>query len=75
MVSGDVAACIFAKRCNRQRRFGDVRQQRAAAVVGGDGCPEIDDRIVVRWQRAAAVVGDVGVSVAACFLKGEQVCV
>jgi hypothetical protein len=71
MVDSDVAGGIFAVRCSRQRGFGGVRQQRAAAVVGGYGSPEIDDRIGVGRQRVAAVVGDDGVSVAACFLEGE----
>jgi hypothetical protein len=75
MADSDVASCVFAARCSRQQGFGGVGQQRAVAVVGGDGSLEIDDRIVIGRQRAAGVVGDAGASVAACFLEGEQACV
>jgi hypothetical protein len=43
VAGSDVAGCVFAARCSRQRGVGGGGQQRAAAAVGGNGSPEIDD--------------------------------
>ena len=43
---GGASCCMLAAGCNKQRGRGGIRQQGAAATVGGGRSPDVGDRSI-----------------------------